>query len=103
MEERQELASRYAATALGAFREVETSMAAEAYIAAQIKAQQTFVEESVQAEKLAISQFSKGLTDALRLLESQRRAFDSRSGLLRAQNQRLQTRIDLCLALGGDF
>jgi outer membrane protein TolC len=37
------------------------------------------------------------------VLESQRRAFDSRSGLLRAQNQLLQARIDLCLALGGGF
>lgn len=101
--QREELASRYASVALTAFREVETAMAAEHFIAAQIQSQETFVEESLQAEKLALSEFSKGLTDALRLLESQRRAFDSRSGLLRAQNQRLQTRIDLCLALGGGF
>ena len=37
------------------------------------------------------------------VLESQRRAFDSRSSLLSTKNARLQNRIDLYLALGGDF
>lgn len=103
VEQRNELVSLYAATAIRAFREVETAMAAETFIVAQIKSQRTFVEESEQAEKLAISEFARGLGDALRLLESQRRAFDSKSGLLRLENQRLQSRIDLCLALGGGF
>lgn len=102
-EQRRELATRYAATALEAFREVETALAAERYIAGQIAAQEVFVQESAEAERLAMSQYERGLTDILRVLESQRRAFDSRSGLLRAQNQLLQARIDLCLALGGGF
>ena len=99
--EREELVAGYASAAVEAFREVETAMAAERYIAAQIEAQRVFVEESSEAEKLAVSQYEKGLTDILRVLESQRRAFDSRSGLLRAQNQLLIARIDLCLSLGG--
>lgn len=102
-EQRREVAARYAATALDAFREVETALAAERYIAGQIAAQEVFVKESAEAERLAMSQYERGLTDILRVLESQRRAFDSRSGLLRAQNQLLQARIDLCLALGGGF
>lgn len=101
--EREELVAGYASAAVEAFREVETAMAAERYIAAQIEAQRVFVEESSEAEKLAVSQYEKGLTDILRVLESQRRAFDSRSGLLRAQNQLLIARIDLCLSLGGGF
>lgn len=106
--ERQELVSRYAAIAIQAFREVETAIAAEGYIAAQITAQRTFVKESVESERLALSEYEKGLQGqngpgVLRLLESQRRAFDSQSGLLRLENQLLQARIDLCLALGGGF
>jgi multidrug efflux system outer membrane protein len=106
--ERQELVSGYAATAIEAFREVETAMAAEGYIAEQIKSQRTFVKESVESERLAISEYEKGLQGqngpgVLRLLEAQRRAFDSQSGLLRLENQLLQARIDLCLALGGGF
>ena len=36
-------------------------------------------------------------------LESQRRVFDAKRSLLQLQNQRLQNRIDLYLALGGEF
>lgn len=106
--ERQELVSRYAATVITAFQEVETAMAAETYITEQIKSQRVFVKESVESERLAISEYEKGIqaadgVAALRLLETQRRSFDSQSGLLRLQNQLLQARIDLCLALGGGF
>ena len=41
--------------------------------------------------------------DIITVLESQRRAFDSRSTLLTIKNQRLQNRVDLYLSLGGDF
>ena len=106
--ERQELVSSYAATAITAFQEVETAMAAETYITEQIKSQRVFVRESVESERLAISQYEKGIqapdgVAVLRLLETQRRSFDSQSGLLRLENQLLQARIDLCLALGGGF
>ena len=99
----EELAQRYASVALVAFREVETALAAEVYLDGQIAALRKFVEESREAERLALSQYERGLTGILNVLESQRRAFDSQSSLLRAENQRLQTRLDLCLALGGGF
>ena len=107
-EEREELVQRYAAAAVQAFREVETAMAAETFIARQIESQRTFVKESVESERLAFSEYEKGLQGqngpgVLRLLEAQRRAFDSQSGLLRLENQLLQARLDLCLALGGGF
>lgn len=106
--ERQELVSRYAATASEAFREVETAMAAETYILEQLKAQRAFVEESVNSKDMQLSRYEKGILPpdgvaVLRLLETERRVFDSQSGLLRLQNQLLQARIDLCLALGGGF
>jgi outer membrane protein TolC len=99
----EELAQRYAAVALTAFREVETALAAGQYLEAQIVALRKFAEESKEAEKLAVSQYERGLAGILNVLESQRRAFDSQSSLIRAENQRLLNRIDLCLALGGGF
>jgi outer membrane protein TolC len=39
----------------------------------------------------------------LSVLEAQRRANNARAGMIRLRNQRLQNRIDLHLALGGDF
>ena len=41
--------------------------------------------------------------DIIDLLESQRRASKARSSLIDLQNQRIQNRINLHLALGGDF
>ena len=46
---------------------------------------------------------AKDHDDILRVLESQSRATNARSGLIRLRNERLQNRIDLHLALGGDF
>ncbi|MBL9154153.1 MAG: efflux transporter outer membrane subunit [Verrucomicrobiales bacterium] len=101
--QRDELAAGYAETALAAFREVETALAAERTYAAQQAALTTAATEATRAEQLSLSQYEKGLVDIITLLESQRRAFDARSALLRTRRERLANRIDLHLALGGDF
>jgi len=106
--QRQELVSEYAATAIQAFREVETALAAESYLRQQIIAQQAFVSESVASRDMRLARFERGIAEGgavavLTVLETRRRVFDSESGLLRLENQLLQARIDLCLALGGGF
>ena len=93
----------YSQQVLTAFREVETALAAAAYLATQEAALKTAVDESVGAEDLAWDQYEKGLVDIITVLESQRRSFDSKGQLLQITNQRLQNRVDLYLALGGDF
>jgi outer membrane protein TolC len=55
------------------------------------------------AAELALSQYAKGLTDVTTLLQAQRRAFNAKSTSLRTDRERLDNRIDLYLALGGDF
>ena len=101
--QREEIASRYAETALQAFREVETALAAEAYHLQQQAKLEGAVEQANLSVELALGQYQKGLVDIITVLESQRRAFDSRSNLLRVRNEHLQNRLDLYLALGGDF
>lgn len=101
--QREEIAARYAEVALRAFREVETALAAETYYREQQHKLEASVEQANIAESLAQSQFEKGIVDIITVLESQRRAFDARSNLLRVTNERLQNRVDLYLALGGDF
>ncbi|MCB1076375.1 MAG: efflux transporter outer membrane subunit [Verrucomicrobiae bacterium] len=101
--ELDEVAARYADSALTAFREVESALAAERYFAEQQSALSVAAEEATRAEQLSLSQYEKGLVDIITLLESQRRAFDSRSALLSIRRQRIANRIDLYLALGGDF
>lgn len=101
--ERDELVNDYAETALGAFREVESALAAERFLKAEVAALSTAVTESRRAETLSLDEFEEGLVEIITLLESQRRAFDAESALLAARFELLSNRVDLYLALGGDF
>jgi multidrug efflux system outer membrane protein len=93
----------YAQAALRAFAEVESGLAAEAHLAAQEAALTAASRESTEARLLAEQRYRKGLTDLLTLLTAQRSAYDAESRLLAVRRQRLETRIDLHLALGGGF
>ena len=93
----------YGHTALIAFREVEGTLASELYLAGQEEALRIAAEESIGAADLAWDQYQRGLNDIMTVLESQRRSFDSQRQLLQISNERLQNRVDLYLALGGDF
>ncbi len=95
--------NQYAQTLLNAFREVETALAAAPLLETQQQALQTAAEEARESERLAAEQYRAGLVDITTWLEAQRRLFNARSTLLQIRNQRLQSRIDLHLALGGDF
>ena len=98
-----ELAANYAETALTAFREVETALAGEQYLASQYEALSVASREARRAEQLSLDQYEKGIVDIITLLESQRRSFDAQSTYLAVQLQLLVNRVDLYLALGGDF
>jgi len=99
---RQFLAA-YSQSVLVAFQEVETFLAAEDYLHREKVALRKAVEESVAAEDLAWQQYQRGLVDIITVLESQRRSFNARSSSINVVNDRLQNRINLYLALGGDF
>lgn len=98
-----EAVASFQQNALQAFREVETALSAETFLSRQVLAQEKAVVESLAAEELAWEQYSNGLVDGLTWLEAQRRSFNAGSSLLQLKNLRLQNRIDLHLALGGDF
>jgi outer membrane protein TolC len=82
---------------------VETTLNAETFLTQQETALRAAVQEAIEAEKLAQEDYLAGLADIVTVLESQRRVFDAKRSLLQLQNQRLQNRIDLYLALGGEF
>lgn len=93
----------YAASVLTAFREVETALAAEQFLLQQEAALERAATEAERAEQLALSQYEKGLSEVLTLLDTRQRAFDARSTLIGVQSQRLRNRAALYLALGGEF
>lgn len=93
----------YASTALVAFREVESALRAEQFLKTQQQALEKAVVESERAEVLAGERYASGLVDITTLLDAQRRAVEARRSLIDLRNQRLQNRINLHVALGGDF
>ncbi len=95
----------YTEIVLAAFGEVEDALQAEEALMNQELHLNTEVKQASLAEKQAEMDFSEGVegVDIISLLESQRRANDARSSLIILRNQRIQNRIDLHLALGGDF
>jgi NodT family efflux transporter outer membrane factor (OMF) lipoprotein len=99
----EEQLQTYTSSVLTAFREVETALAADGFLSAQTSALSAAATEAEQAESLAQGQYEKGLSDVLTLLDARQRAFNARSGLIAVQAQRLRTRADLHLALGGAF
>lgn len=99
----EELFATYKGSALTAFQEVETALAADRFLAAQAAALSKASVEAERSEELALGQYEKGLSDVLTLLDASQRAFDARSALISVQAQRVRNRADLHLALGGEF
>ncbi len=95
--------NQYAASALVAFQEVETALAAERYLVEQQEQLRRAAEEAERSEKLAQGQYERGLVDVLTLLDSRQRAFEAGRALIATRAQRLRNRADLHLALGGGF
>ncbi|MGJ8677916.1 MAG: efflux transporter outer membrane subunit [Akkermansiaceae bacterium] len=95
----------YANIALSAFREVESALASEKWLKEQELYLRKELEQAALAEKQTERDYAEGVDgiDIIDLLETQRRASNARSSLIDLQNQRIQNRINLHLALGGDF
>ena len=96
---------RYVQDCLVAFREVESALEAERSLAQQEFFLLKEVEQAGLAEKQSERDLAMGIegSTVLEILEAQRRAVNARSSIIRLRNERLQNRLDLQLALGGDF
>lgn len=99
----REVIANYTQTVLTALREVETFLAAEPLLSEQEQSTTLAVEESRAASQLALSRYKAGLSNIITLLDTQRRSFSAESNLLNIRLVRLQNRINLHLALGGDY
>lgn len=95
--------AQYRSAVLTAFQEVENALSSDSDLAQLSEDTAIAAAENQKAEDLAWEQYQRGLIDITSLLDAQRRADESASQLVSVQNQRLQNRINLHLALGGDF
>jgi multidrug efflux system outer membrane protein len=95
--------AQYGLSVLNAFAEVEHTLIREQYLGEREVALAVAAEQSLAARALAEDQYNSGLRGFVTMLEAQRSAYDNESLLLTVRRERLDARIDLHLALGGDF
>jgi NodT family efflux transporter outer membrane factor (OMF) lipoprotein len=101
-EDRQALAALQS-TVLKGFGEVEQALAAEHWLAAQEAATAKAVERAVDASQAALDDYAGGTGDVLTLLSAQTRAVILSSQKITLRRIRLDNRVNLHLALGGDY
>lgn len=95
--------ANYGSIALRAFNEVETSLTNESLLMEREAFLASSVENNKNALDIANKQYEVGAVDFLSVLQMQARHLNSRISLIRMQNSRLAQRVDLHLALGGNF
>lgn len=85
------------------FAEVENAISRSASLDERYAALLEAEKNSQAALELALDQYGRGLVSYTTVLVSQRQAFDAAATVVQLKNQRLQNRLALNLALGGDF
>lgn len=101
--EAEELAAIYAQNVLQAIREVETALLRESRLSLRIAELENSVAAIGQSEKVASDRYSRGVGELLNLLEIRTRQAAARQDLITARQAKWNARIDLFLALGGDW
>ena len=101
--EQNEAMAHYVTTALKAFGDVESALSSEFALADREQILTAAVSDAQRALELAETRYRVGSGD-LRQVEQQQLAYESaRMNLLRVQSERRVQRVNLHLALGGDF
>lgn len=101
--EQKAAAASYTATALRAFGDVEDALASDYYLRKREGALSDVVENSGTSVKLAGEQLEQGLIDTFTTLRLASENLAARIELTRIRASRLRERVNLYLALGGDF
>lgn len=99
----QRAEQQYLELVYSAFADVENAISRAASIRARYEAFLEAEKNSSAALSLALQQYQRGLVTYTTVLESQRQAFDAETTVVQLRNQLLQNRINLYLALGGEF
>lgn len=98
-----ELAANYAGTVLTAMQEVEDALVAERLLQEEHRHTELRFKEATAAENLSRERYQRGVDSILTVLESERRRRISEELLVILKAQIWTTRVNLHLALGGDW
>jgi NodT family efflux transporter outer membrane factor (OMF) lipoprotein len=99
----EEAAQVYAGVVLKAFREVEDALVKHQMLTAEIEQIERRLQLAQEAERMAQERYKRGAEPILVVLETQRVLRMTENDLAVAQGQLWQARIELHLALGGDW
>ena len=99
----REALEHYTSVALQAFGEVESAFVAEALLAKREAALRIAAEQATAAHTLAQDRYRSGLENFTTVLDAQQRELNAESQRIAVRRLRLDVRINLHLALGGDF
>ena len=94
---------RYLEVVFRALAEVENELSRGQVLNARYEAFVRAEQNANTALELAFDQYQRGLVPYTTVLESQRRAFDAQTTLIQLRNQQLKSRVNLLLALGGEY
>ena len=101
--EQKQAVAAYASAGQRAFGEVENALAAEFALSDREAILQANVRDNERALELTQTQFRVGSTDRRAVEQRQLALYSARTSLLRVQSERLAQRVNLHLALGGEF
>lgn len=86
-----------------AFADVENAITQQQSLKARYHSTWQAKNNALAAEQLSFEQYQSGLVSYTTVLDAQARSFDAQSSLIEIKNQLLTNRINLHVALGGDF
>ena len=90
-------------TIINAFSEVEQTLFAEESNKILLESYNDAAEQAEAAYKLSRERYDSGLVNLIAVLDSQQRWFQAKSQLLLAKKTKIDTRLNLILAIGGDL
>ena len=93
----------YVSTVLTAWQEAENAIHADAILAQRVTNLRQAYEEAAEAENLVVRQYSSGVATIFDLLNAQSQRLSAESQYITARADRAANRVDLYLAIAGDF
>lgn len=101
--EQKRAVADYAATGLNAFNEVESTLANESNLSDRQAILEQLVAQNQRALALSEIRYRVGTADLRAVLNDQLKLYSSRTQLVRVQAERFVQRVNLHLALGGNY
>lgn len=99
----RQAAAEYSGAVLTAMQEVEDALVKQQKLSERIEQLDERVTQAQEAERLANQRYLEGVDDILLVLETERRRRNAENELALAQGELWQSRVQLFLALGGDW